>query len=408
MTDALRLLHYCLTSLALGFSVIALPSAGFIFRDPALYGITDGQYGLLFLPMVIATVLTGFAFQGLSDRLGRRRVFLTGFALTGLYLLLFLTASFAGPRPQAVFWLLMTAQLALGFGFALLMSSVSVFAIELFPAHRTSILTAIHGMFGVGALLSPLVLSLWYGAGWWQGLIAVAVFELIVAAAVAVFTRSVPERAQAAPGAGEAGPARPPASFNPVQVFAALPGRAKGFVAALVLYGTIEAVIANWSTIHLTRDRSYAPATAAACLSLFWGFLAAGRVIATFLAVRVESRKLFRAAPFVTLTGIILLNLIRSEALIYWPYIIIGLGCSYTFPVSVSLTTRYHEAERELLPSFMLAGLMTGVGLGSSAVGFLSGLGIFTLGQAFAASAAAAAGLCVIFFFLTRKPLSAF
>jgi len=123
------------------------------------------------------------------------------------------------------------------------------------------------------------------------------------------------------------------------------------------------------------------------------------------LAIWIEPRKLFRVAPFIALGGILLLNTVRQEAAVFLPYMIIGLGCSYTFPVSVSLTTRYHEAQRELLPSFMLAGLMTGVGAGSSAIGFFSGMGLFTLEQAFGASAAAAAGLCVSFFFLTRKPL---
>jgi FHS family glucose/mannose:H+ symporter-like MFS transporter len=407
MTDALRLVLYSLTSLVLGYSVIALPAAGFIFRDPAWYGITDGQYGLLFLPMVAATIATGFLFQGLVSRFSRHRVFCAGFGLTALYLLLILTASFLPGRPEAVFWLLAAAQTFLGLGFALLMSSVSLFSIELFPNHRTSILTAIHAMFGAGALMSPLVLDLWSRAGWWQGQAVTGIFELAVVGVAALAPASVPRAAAAVDPARSGADAVPgPGVLNPITAFLNLPPRAKGFVAVLVLYGTIEAVIANWSTIYLTRDRGFSPTTAAVCLSLFWGFLTGGRVLATFLAMWIEPRKLFRVAPFIALGGILLLNTVRQEAAVFLPYMIIGLGCSYTFPVSVSLTTRYHEAQRELLPSFMLAGLMTGVGAGSSAIGFFSGMGLFTLEQAFGASAAAAAALCVIFFFLTRKPLA--
>lgn len=411
MSDALRLVLYSLTSLVLGYSVIALPSAGFIFRDPARYGITDGQYGLLFLPMVAATITTGFLFQNLVSRFSRHRIFCTGFVLTALYLFLVLAAAFMPGRPAAVFWLLAAAQTFLGLGFALLMSSVSLFSIELFPNHRTSILTAIHAMFGAGALLSPLVLDLWSRMGWWQGQIVTGILELALVGAAALSSGSVPRAASASEDAASgdlAAPAFPRDRTpvpNPFAAFAALPARAKGFVAVLVLYGTIEAVIANWSTIYLTRDRGFSPTTAAVCLSLFWGFLTGGRVLATFLAIWIEPRKLFRVAPFIALGGILLLNTVRQEAAVFLPYMIIGLGCSYTFPVSVSLTTRYHEAQRELLPSFMLAGLMTGVGAGSSAIGFFSGMGLFTLEQAFGASAAAAAGLCVSFFFLTRKPL---
>ncbi|MBP9733733.1 MAG: MFS transporter [Candidatus Omnitrophica bacterium] len=397
MTDILRLIHYCLTSLALGFAVIALPASGFIFRDPTRYGISDGQYGLLFLPMVTATILVGFAYTNLSARFGRHRLFCAGFVLTGIYLTLLLAASFMNGRPTPVFWTLMTAHVFLGLGFAIIMSAVNVFAIELFPNHRTSILTAIHGMFGVGALLSPLVLTLWYRAGWWQGLILTAFVEIGAAGAAAIPAKSVPPAAEPLSGTG--------ASSNPLTLYRALPARAKGFIAVLVLYGTLEALVSNWSTIYLTRDRGFSPTTAAVCLSLFWGFLAAGRVLATFVAMRIESRHLFRAAPFVVFAGVLMLNAVRLESAVFLPYMIIGLGCSYTFPVSVSLTTRYHEPQRELLPSFMLAGLMTGVGLGSSLIGFLSGQGLFTLEQAFAAGIAVAAGLCILFFFLTRKPI---
>lgn len=387
-----------MTSLVLGFAVIVVPSSGFLFRDPALYGITDGQYGLLFLPMVIATIATGFGYAGLSARFGRPRVFGAGFFFTFLYLLLVLIAGCSGQRPTLVFVLLMLAQTMLGFGFALLMSSVSVFSIELFPNHRTSVLTAIHAMFGAGALLSPLVLDLWYRARWWQGLVVTGIAELLVVAAAALIGRSVPAEPPASSGEDE--------SANPLRLLARLPGRAQAFVAALVLYGTIEAVVANWSTIYLTRERGFGVTTAAICLSLFWGFLTVGRIAATIAAMRMDSRVLFRAAPFVVTAGLLLLKSVRSEAAVFLPYMVIGFGCSCTFPVSVSLTTRYHDSLRQILPSFMLAGLMAGVGGGSTAVGFFRGAGLCTLEQAFTGALAAAAALCVIFFLLTQKSLS--
>lgn len=394
MTDALRLVLYGATSLVLGFAVIVLPSAGFLFRDPALHGITDGQYGFLFLPMVAATIATGFGYQALSARFGRHRIFAAGFILTTLYLALILTAGFLGQRPSAVFLLLATAQTLLGFGFALLMTSISVFSIELFPNHRTSVLTALHAMFGAGALLCPLVLDLWHRANFWQGQVMVGIAELVIVGTAAMLSRSVPEGLPAHGGG---------AALNPFRVFAELPGRAKGFIAALVLYGTIEAVVANWSSIYLTRERGFSVTTTAICLSLFWGFLTLGRVAATALAMKIEPRKLFRVAPFVVLAGLFLLKSVRSEADIFLPYMVIGLGCSYTFPVSVSLTTGYHDSRRHILPSFMLAGLMTGIGAGSTAIGFFRGLGIFTLEQAFTGAIGVAAALCVSFFILTRE-----
>jgi fucose permease len=393
MKNMIRLMLYGATSLVLGFAVILLPSAGYLFRDPRLYGITDGQYGMLFLPMVMATIGTGFGFEALVSAFGRRRVYLAGFVITVAALALMLAASFVGTRPAEVFWLLMAAQTLLGFGFALLMSSVSVFSIELLPSHRTTALTAIHASFGIGALLSPLALDAWSRAHFWQGVVAMGLVGTAGVGVAAALSRSELETSV------PTGPAR---SINPLKIFSDLPGRAKGFVLALVLYGTVEAGVSNWSTIYLTQERGYSATTAAVCLSVFWGFLAGGRVAATFLSMRVSSQLLFRTAPFVAMAGLILLRSTRAEADIFFPYAVIGLGCSYTFPVSVSLTTRYHEADRLILPSFMLAGLMTGVGIGSTAIGFLRGVNVFTLDQAFTGAIAAAAGLCVIFYVLTR------
>lgn len=404
MTDLLRLVLYGLTSLAIGFAVIVVPSSGFLFRDPALYGILDGQYGVLFLPMVAATIAAGFAYPALTARFGRHRVFLAGFGFSILYLTAVLAASLTGPRPMIVFSLLLAAQALLGLGFALLMTSISVFSIELFPSHRTSILTGLHAMFGAGALLSPLVLNLWHRASWWQGQIVVAMFELLVLGAAALKPASVP--APVSPnGTGTDAPASGALAMNPVRAFASLPGRAQGFVAALVLYGTIEAVVANWSTIYLTRDRGFSAATAGVCLALFWGFLTLGRVIAAAAAVWVDPRRLLRAAPFVCIGGLLWLQSVRVESQIFAPYALVGLGCSYTFPVSVSLTTAYHDSEREVLPSFLLAGLMLGIGAGSTSIGFLRGAGWLTLEQTFLAAAGTAAALGVIFFFLTRRAL---
>ncbi len=403
MTDALRLVLYGLTSLALGYAVIALPAAGFLFRDPTRFGISDGQYGMLFLPMVIATIATGFGFRWIAAHFGRHRAFFLGFVLTGIYLLLLLAASFTGPRPSVVFALLMAAQASLGFGFALLMCSVTGFSIELFPLHRTSILTALHAAFGAGALLSPLVLDLWHRTGYWQGHLWVGLAELAIVGCAAFSGRSIPAAAPPAPD--DADPAVTTGSANPFRVFAGLPLRAKGFVFALVLYGTLEAAIANWSSIYLTRERGFSPTAAAVCLSLFWGFLTLGRVLATVIAIRVETRQLFRFAPFVVVVGLLMLRGVRTEAEVFLPYMVIGLGCSYTFPVSVSITTRYHESRRFVLPSFMLAGLMTGVGLGSTAIGVVHGLDWFKLDQIFGSTAAVGIILCALFYVLTRKPL---
>lgn len=404
MTDFLRLVLYGLASLAIGFAVIVVPSSGFLFRDPALYGISDGQYGVLFLPMVTATIVTGFGYQALTARFGRHRLFLAGFVFSILYLAAVLTASFLGQRPAAVFTFLLLAQTLLGFGFALLMTSISVFSIELFPNHRTSILTGLHAMFGAGALLSPLVLNLWHRAHFWQGQVIVGVIELFILGVAALRPASVPVRpADLDPRAASTEPSA--ASLNPLKTFARLPGRAKGFVAALVFYGTIEAVVANWSTIYLTRDRGFSATTASVCLALFWGFLTLGRVGATVAAIWIDPRYLFRAAPFVAMAGLLWLGSIRVEAEIFLPYALVGFGCSYTFPVSVSLTTGYHDSRREVLPSFMLAGLMLGIGVGSTSIGFLRGAGWLTLEQAFLGAVGSAAALCGIFFLLTRPPL---
>jgi fucose permease len=178
------------------------------------------------------------------------------------------------------------------------------------------------------------------------------------------------------------------------------------FVLTAVLYGIAESIIGNWTAVYLTQDKYFSVTTASLALSFFWTFMTVGRVGATFLTWTVDARMLYRLSPVVILAGLLYIVETRVESRILLGYMIAGLGCSYFFPLTISLSTEYLDEWREVLPPLVVAGLMLGVSIGSGLVGALRDRGVIGLDQAFgsALGSAAAAGILALILVI-RKPV---
>src|SRR5450755_2321507 len=61
-----------------GITLVTFPAASTIFTSPSQYGLSNTQYGTMFLPQVI-TAITGSLLAGrLAQRFGTKRIFLAG------------------------------------------------------------------------------------------------------------------------------------------------------------------------------------------------------------------------------------------------------------------------------------------------------------------------------------------
>src|SRR5262245_51553742 len=64
--------------LAQGLALVTFPAASAVFTDHAAYGLTTGEYGLMFAPQVVMAILASLLGGRIERRWGERRVFLTG------------------------------------------------------------------------------------------------------------------------------------------------------------------------------------------------------------------------------------------------------------------------------------------------------------------------------------------
>lgn len=375
MNRITRLSVLYLASFLEGLSLILFPASSTLFKALP-YGITDEQYGLIFLPMITLAVTVTVGFKPLYRRWGSEGLFNTGLASHLLFLTALGSAFAFKENPEWTFPLLAACNLFLGIGFGLLVAVMNLLCVEMFPDRRDSVLTGLHGALGLGAALSPLLVDGSYKAGNW-------LFAIYACAALAALC------ALLAFGSGAAREDRlcltnfPAGGKEPSASAASMPPGAFLFLITLFFYGIVEATLGNWTGIYLTQDKGFSMSTAAMALSVFWFFMTAGRVSATFFSLRRDARILYKISPFIiaaSLTGI-LLN--KTEAYTALLYILAGAGCSYFFPLSISLSTRAFDRWREPLTSLTVASLMLGVGAGSSLTGFFRSRGILDLHQVF-------------------------
>jgi fucose permease len=292
------------------------------------------------------------------------------------------------------FFLLLAANLFLGAGFGLLTSILNVFIVDLYPERRDTFVTGLHSCLGIGAALAPLLVSFFHEKGSWveSAYWSLGVLSLILIAASRIRAPFLGEKV----GREMASHLKNPSPFS---------WGARLFILTVVFYGIAEAIIGNWSAVYLTREKGFSLHTASFALSFFWTFLTAGRLAATFLTLKIDSRWLYRVSPAIIVASLLMIIAIRSEDRILFSYIAVGLGCSYFFPFSLSLSSRYHDEWRESLPAFVVAGLMAGVCIGSFVIGFLRERMWIDLGQAFGIAAASASLVWFLAIYLTwEKP----
>src|SRR5262249_57920656 len=101
---------------AQGIALVTFPAASTILTDPGEYGLSNTQYGLLFVPQVIMAIAASLLGSSLAGRFGIKRLYLAGL-LAGLASMLVLLVSALFECGDFAFVLLLLATPWLGTGF---------------------------------------------------------------------------------------------------------------------------------------------------------------------------------------------------------------------------------------------------------------------------------------------------
>ncbi len=347
---------FCVYSAALlqGLALVSFPaSASFLM---AKHGISDAQYGAIFLPQVAFAVI-GALFGGhWAGRLGLERLLLLAMLANLLSQIALAGTSWV---PLAlVYPLILLGTACLGLGFGLLGAPLNSLPARYFPKHRDTALVIAHTMLGAGLMAGPLLMTAMIGLiGWTAFPATLALMCVVVTMAVlglenSATTGDTPKVAVA--------PAKPVDSM----AFWL-------FIAIAVLYAFAEGTFSNWVVVYLQHGKGLSDAVSVGALSAFWAALVGGRLLVSLLVLRVSATLIWRVMPLLMIVAFLALPYATTPTRAIAVFALAGFACSAFFPLSIALASARFPSHVAWVSSMLIAALMIGVGLGSFAIGSL-------------------------------------
>jgi fucose permease len=369
--------------LAQGIVLVTFPAASTIFTDPDEYGLSNTQYGTLFLPQVVTAIAAALLGATLAGRFGTKRVYLAGLFAGLLSMSLLLLSTLVVGDESVAYPLLLLATASLGVGFGLTVPALNTFAAAFNAADVNRAILVLNALLGLGTVLAPVFVAIFVGLGFWWGLPLTSTCLLIGLIAVSIGLPLRVEQARASR----------PEGFR-------LPSRFWAYAGFAVLYGVCETVNGNWSQLDMTRDVGASTTQAALALTAFWGMVTVGRV--AFAAVQrwVPARFAYHVLPLVLAGAFVLIAALPDDApaLGILAFGLAGLGCSALLPLTISFGQGELTAISAAVAGGVIAFYQLGYGIAAFGIGPLldAGVELETIFRLAAAVALALAGASLV------------
>ncbi len=318
-----------LTLIYVSFISLGLPDSLLGSAWPSMLGeiaVPVWGAGLLQMATSLCTILSSLNCARLIRRFGTGR--LTAYS-TGLTALALLGFSFA---PGYVWLLLMAVPLGLGAG-AVDAAINNYVAQHCEPRH----MNWLHCFWGVGTVVSPLILSAALSAGlkWRWGYRAVFALQMTLCI-VMLLTLGLWKR-------GNVEEEEKRAKALSVRQVLALPGAKAGMVNFLCYCGA-EQTFMLWSATYLVMARGMDEVRAASLASIFFVGMTLGRGVSGFMTMRFTPRQMVRIGQTILFVGCVLL-LLPAGVTVIPGLLLCGLGCAPIYPNIVQDTPRNFGAE---------------------------------------------------------------
>ena len=366
-----RIFVYYTIAFLQGLTIVVIPAASTIFKAAEENAISDAEYGLLTLPMIVSAILSVTLLKQILAFLGRRKLYFYSILANLGYLLLAACSYFSKGDSFSSFLLLLGANFMLGIGFGLLVSVLNIYAIALNPKKSDALLTGLHSCLGMGAALSPQLITFAHTWGIWQTAslgIAGAFFTLML-----VSIPFVPKEEETKDKAQ---------SQSDTKDTRKMPPGLWLFLLLITFYALIETIVFYWTSEYLSLEKGLSLEESLKALSIFWLMITVGRALASVLSLKLDGWYLYLFSPVLIFTALSLLVSLSGPVILVI-YALLGLGCSYFFPLSVSLAIRTYPKDQERTSGLAIGALMLGVGICNFFVGYLKSSGSLSLNQAF-------------------------
>jgi MFS family permease len=370
-----------------GVVLVTFPAASTIFTDPDHYGLSNTQYGSLFLPQVATAITASLLGVSLAARLGTKTVYIAGLACGLTSMVLLIVSQFFESQTSVAYPLLLVATAFLGAGFGLTVPTLNTLTAAFHPATVESSVLVLNALLGLGTALAPIFVAIFVGLGFWWGLPLTSATLLV---ALIVMSTGLPLRATVVRTTARAAAAG-----------ARIPRRIWVYAAFAVLYGICETVNGNWSQLYMTSKLGASTTAAAIALTAFWAMVTVGRVLFAAIERWVSVDTTFRVLPFLLAATFVLISILHHGAVGagIGAFALAGFGCSALLPLTIGFGQKELAA---LAGGAIIAFYQFGYGIAAFGVGPLVDHGV-SLTSVYAAAAVIAVAMGLVSFVVTAR-----
>lgn len=342
-----------LAGLLQGIAFVTVPAAGTILTSPQFQGLSKGEYGALFIPMIIGAIAASLMGGKIGKSKGLKEVFLFGLFCNIIAMLLFSSSSLFYASHGFNYFILLVSLLFLGLGFGSTITILNTYVEELFPNRTAVAMACMHTLLGLGTALAPLLLNYFHSIGaWWANPLALSA---IFGALFALCTHFVSNVKKAS-----------------VEESSGFSLDFWLFVAIIFLYGYCETTFGNWATIYLNSDKGFSIAEASYALSVFWAMVMVGRILLAVLCYYIQPSKIYLALPFLIFIAFLAIPFFSGVSMNIALFGFGGLACSGFFPLTFTLGEKEFSSIASVIAGWLMAAYMLGYGTAAFGIGLAS------------------------------------
>lgn len=340
--DVLSLLTFVAVGLPDGMLGTAWPAMHRSFNVPI------GDLGLILVVQTVGSVLATGLVNRAMRRVGVGALLGSAAALAG--------ASAAGYAVAPA--LAMVLSVAVLFGVASGSSDAGLNAV-IGVSGRSRLLNLLHGAYGVGTTIGPLLVTAALLLGSWR-----AAYVVLVAAELLIAWQwFLHRRMQASSAAASPAPAIAAGQGSPVPIPAVIAG-----VSVFFLYTGLEVAAGQWETAF---DRNHLHMTAAAAgvaTFAYWGALTAVRIALALVPRPPGNHSIVRVGGGLSVAATALIWLVPIVAVKVAGFVVLGGALAGTFPALIALTPARVGSEHAARVIAWQIGAAASGGAGVSAV----------------------------------------
>lgn len=315
----LALIYICFISLGLPDSLLgsAWPVLHQEIHVPVSYA------GTISMAICVCTILSSLFSDKLLRRFGAGKVTAVSIVLTALGL--------GGFSASNQFWMLMLWAIPYGLGAGSVDAILNNYVALHYKAQHMSWL---HCMWGVGASISPLIMSLSLTSleSWSAGYLIVSVIQAVLSAVI-FLSLPIWSKGTETSENTQVEQAKSLTFRQIISIKCAIPCFLTFFC-----YCSLELTTSLWASSYLTQKWAFSPEAAAGFASMFYLGVTLGRFANGFLAMKLDDHFLIRMGIVIITAGIVLLLVPIHSTLALIGFAVIGLGCAPIYPCIIHMT----------------------------------------------------------------------